>query len=127
MLKLDQENFNYYLRLGVEHYGYDRQAILLVDQYKLRNGLTNWHDQNGATVGGITFNKEDLEDLLQAKRQRQLLAGGSAANENIELLKLSLRGQGEQTELGGPRGDLQLRIVYTPKQENCVDVPKKNI
>jgi hypothetical protein len=113
ILKLDQDTFDDKLRRGAEHYGYDRRGILLVDQYKLRNGLTRWHDQNGEPVGGITFNKEDLQDLLQVKRQRQSLAGGSAASEKIELLKLSLRGQGEQTGLGGLRGDLLLRIVYT--------------
>lgn len=116
MLKLDQENFGYFLRRGIKHYGYGRQDTLVLDQYKLRHGLTNWQfrDQNGETVGGITFNKEDLQDLLLVKRERQLLNGGSSDRENIELLKLSLQGLGEKTEVGGLSGDLHLRIVYTP-------------
>lgn len=117
MLKLDQENFDYFLRRGTNHYGYDRQDTILVDEYKLRNGLTNWQyrGQNGEAAGGITFNKGDLQDLLLVKRQRQLLTGEVACTENVELLKLTLQGLGEKTEDGGPSGDLHLRIVYTPE------------
>ncbi|KAH8698648.1 hypothetical protein BGW36DRAFT_376546 [Talaromyces proteolyticus] len=114
---LDQESFNDFLPRGANHYGYDRQETVLIDQYKLRNGLTHWlrRDQKrGETKVAITFNKEDLQDLLHVKRERQLSSGGVADSENIELFKLSFPGLGDQAEDGGGHGELHLQIIYGP-------------